>query len=144
MYNFYNICSFISFFIGRQLDEAMDINVKSALKLTQLATKSLEKSPLKVSYSQKGILVSSNLPKWTKGFLPQPLKWVKSKKILNTHYYTRGKHATVLLYWEREYKQAQLPLNSTSHFLISHLVGHLLVFIKISLAPPMIKIDNFS
>jgi len=32
---------------GRQLDEAMDINVKSALKLTQLATKSLEKSPLK-------------------------------------------------------------------------------------------------
>ena len=49
MYNFYNICPFISFFIGRQLDEAMDINVKSALKLTQLATKSLEKSPLKVS-----------------------------------------------------------------------------------------------
>ena len=67
MYNFYNICSFISFFIGRQLDEAMDINVKSALKLTQLATKSLEKSPLKVSYSQKGIFwclqISQNEPK---------------------------------------------------------------------------------
>ena len=32
---------------GNKLDEAMDINVKSALKLTQLATKWLEKSPLK-------------------------------------------------------------------------------------------------
>merc|ERR1712223_1682702 len=32
---------------GSKLDEAMDINVKSALKLTQLATKWLEKSSLK-------------------------------------------------------------------------------------------------
>ena len=35
------------FFPGSKLDEAMDINVKSALKLTQLATKWLEKSTLK-------------------------------------------------------------------------------------------------
>ena len=56
----------------------------------------------------------------------------------------QGKHVRVLLYWEREYLQAKLPLNTTSHFLISHLVGHLLEFIKISLAPPMLKIDNFS
>ena len=53
------------------------------------------------------------------------------------------KRARVLLYWEREYKQVQLLLNTTSHFLISHLVGHLLEFIKISLAPPMLKVDNF-
>ena len=32
---------------GAKLDEAMDVNVKSALYLTQLATKWLEKSPLK-------------------------------------------------------------------------------------------------
>ena len=32
---------------GPQMDEAMDLNVKSALRLTQLATKWLEKSPLK-------------------------------------------------------------------------------------------------
>ena len=37
-------------------------------------------------------------------------------------------HARVLLYWEREYKQAQLPINNTSHFLIRDL----LEFIKIS------------
>ena len=49
-----------------------------------------------------------------------------------------------LLSWEKEYLQAQLPLNTTSHFLIRDLVGHLLEFIKISLAPPMLKIDNFS
>ena len=47
-------------------------------------------------------------------------------------------------YTGREYKQAQLPLNTTSHFLICDLVGHLLEFIKISLAPPMLKIDNFT
>ena len=50
----------------------------------------------------------------------------------------------LILSWEKEYLQAQLPLNTTSHFLIRDLVGHLLEFIKISLAPPMLKIDNFS
>ena len=54
------------------------------------------------------------------------------------------KHARFLLYWEREYLQAKRLLITTSHFLISDLVGHLLEFIKISLAPPMLKIDNFS
>ena len=53
------------------------------------------------------------------------------------------KHARVLLYWERDYLKAKLPLNTMSPFLIRDLVGHLLEFIKISLAPPMLKIDNF-
>ena len=34
------------------------------------------------------------------------------------------KHARILLYWEREYQQAKLPLNTTSNFLIIDLVGH--------------------
>ena len=60
-------------------------------------------------------------------------------------YVTAAKYSRVLiLSWKKEYLQAQLPLNTTSHFLIRDLVGHLLEFIKISLAPPMLKIDNFS
>ena len=56
-----------------------------------------------------------------------------------------GKHTRIfLLYCDREYKQTNRLLNTTSHFLISDLVGHLEVFIKISLAPPMLKIDNFT
>ena len=59
-------------------------------------------------------------------------------------YLVLTKYTRVLLYWaEREYLQAPLLLNNTSHFLIRDLVGHLLEFIKISLAPPMLKIDNF-
>ena len=64
---------------------------------------------------------------------------------VNTAYEVKYKYSRVLiLSWEKEYLQAQLPLNTTSHFLIRDLVGHLLEFIKISLAPPMLKIDNFS
>jgi hypothetical protein len=56
-----------------------------------------------------------------------------------------AKYTRVLLYWaEREYDQAQLPLNTTSPFLISYLLGHLVIFIKISLVPPILKIDNFT
>ena len=69
---------------------------------------------------------------------------IGGKLLGHTGWLGQLKHARVLLYWEREYKQAQLPLNTTSHFLISHLVGHLLEFIKINLAPPMLKIDNLS
>ena len=57
----------------------------------------------------------------------------------------KTKYTRVLLYWaEREYLQAKRLLNATSHFLISHIVGHLLEFIKISLGPPILKIDNFT
>ena len=57
----------------------------------------------------------------------------------------KTKYTRVLLYWaEREYLQAKRLPNATSHFLISHIVGHLLEFIKISLGPPILKIDNFT
>lgn len=60
------------------------------------------------------------------------------------YFIASGKHTRLpLLYCDRKYKQLKLPVNTTSHFLIRDLVGHLLEFIKISLAPPMIKIDNF-
>ena len=64
---------------------------------------------------------------------------------LNIHFtnHIQIKYTRVLLCWEREYLQAKLPLNTPSPFLIRDLVGHLLEFIKISLAPPMLKIDNF-
>ena len=53
----------------------------------------------------------------------------------------RFKHTTIsLLYCNREYKQTKVPLYATSHFLISDLVGQLVVFIKISLAASMLKI----
>ena len=53
--------------------------------------------------------------------------------------YLVPKYSRVLiLSWEKEYLQAQLPLNTASHFLIRDLVGHLLEFIKISLAHPML------
>ena len=68
----------------------------------------------------------------------------KTTTIYNKKKVGKFKHTRILLYWEREYKQAQLLLTTTSHFLISHLVGHLLEFLKISLAPPVLKIDNFS
>jgi hypothetical protein len=51
---------------------------------------------------------------------------------------------TRVSYCIREDQQAKRLLNTTSHFLISDLVGHLVVFIKISLVPPMLKIDNFT
>ena len=50
----------------------------------------------------------------------------------------------LILSWEKEYLQTKRLLNATSHFLISHIVGHLLEFIKISLGPPILKIDNFT
>ena len=57
----------------------------------------------------------------------------------------KTKYTRVLLYWaEREYLQAKRLLNSASHFLISDLVGHLVIFIKISLGPPILKIDDFT
>ena len=50
----------------------------------------------------------------------------------------------LILSWEKAYLQTKQLLNATSHFLISHIVGHLLEFIKISLGPPILKIDNFT
>ena len=50
----------------------------------------------------------------------------------------------LILSWEKEYLQTKQLLNATSHFLISHIVGHLLEFIKISLGPRILKIDNFT
>ena len=40
---------------------------------------------------------------------------------------------------KREYEQAKRLLDTTLHFLIT---GYLLVFIKISLVPQILKIDN--
>ena len=55
------------------------------------------------------------------------------------------KHTRIsLLYRDREYKQTKRLFNTTSHFLIIDLVGHLEVFVKLSLVPPMLKIDNFT
>ena len=69
---------------------------------------------------------------------------LKGSGVDTNNYASQTKHARVLLYWKREYKQAKLPLNTISHFLICDLVGHIVIFIKISLGPPILKIDNFT
>ena len=69
----------------------------------------------------------------------------QSTPSLQVVYIGRTKYPRFLiLSWEKEYLQTKRLLNATSHFLISHIVGHLLEFIKISLGPPILKIDNFT
>ena len=71
--------------------------------------------------------------------------WVKSKPVLGKNFLDPTKYPRFLILgWEKEYLQTKGLLNATSHFLISHIVGHLLEFIKISLGPPILKIDNFT
>ena len=51
----------------------------------------------------------------------------------------------VALTAKKEYGQAKRLRNATLHFLIIDMRGHLLLllFMKLSLAPPILKIDNF-
>ena len=74
------------------------------------------------------------------------VKWKTSNHICSSvKYVSKAKYPRFLiLSWEKEYLQTKRLLNATSHFLISHIVGHLFEFIKISLGPPILKIDDFT
>ena len=103
-----------------------------------------------------GLLGSTVDSKWknseTTEFLPKyatfwggffMFSWAKNYFLIC--FYVCTKYTRVLLYWaEREYLQTKRLLKSSSHFLISDLVGHLVIFIKISLEPPILKIDDFT
>ena len=61
------------------------------------------------------------------------------KKYVGLGKYTRF----LILSWEKEYLQVKLPLNTTSHFWISYLVGHLVEFLQVGLASVICKIHYF-